>query len=86
MYGYVSASNQSPERRWLSRLSLPVLTLATAIRTSTLLFSGSAGSKARSISKSSNCPLTGVKKCLTEKLTSVWGASTFQGSAARSAG
>ena len=40
MCGYFSASNQSPERRWLSRFSLPVFTLATLICTSIVLFCG----------------------------------------------
>ena len=57
--------------------------LATSMLTFTVLFSGASASKVRSMSYDWKVPVTGVKKCLTEKLISVCAASTFQ---ARSSG
>src|SRR6266542_1430254 len=64
--GYFSALKKSSERRWLSRSSTLVFTLATAMFTSPEEFSGCPSSILSVPSRSRKRPLTVVtKRCLT---------------------
>jgi len=72
--GYRSASKKSADRRWLSRIWLPVLTDGTAI-TAAAVDPGRSALATTCPLTSLNVPRTRLIKCRTLKLTTVWAES-----------
>src|SRR6266851_218007 len=72
MYGYFSASKKSAERRWLSRISVRVSTLATSIWSWPVILVGSSSGPSKLPSNLLNWPRTvDTARCLAVKPTVV---------------
>src|SRR5260370_186614 len=72
MYGYISASKKSAERRWLSRTSVRVSTLATSIWSLPVILVASSSGPSKLPSNLLNWPRTvDTARCLAVKPTVV---------------